>query len=320
MNALVTIERPALPVELTATLELAADFAKASKSKATLAAYGSDWRFFDAWCSARGLVALPASAAAVAAFLADEATAGRRASTLGRRLAAIRYFHRAAGHDTPTSDEKVKAVLAGIRRTIGAAPVRKKAATADIVLGMLPRGDTLRQLRDRAIILVGFAGAFRRSELVALDVADIEFTPEGALITIRRSKTDQEGLGRKVAIPRGDVACPVEALKAWLAAAAITAGAIFVRILNKIAQRITDKRLAGRNVAAIVKAGAARLGFDPATFGGHSLRSGLVTTAVKRGVNLMKICDQTGHKSLEMLRVYSRDAELFAGNAAAGLL
>jgi site-specific recombinase XerD len=320
MNALVTIEQPALPVELTATLELAADFAKASKSKATLAAYGSDWRIFDAWCSARGLDALPASAAAVAAFLADEATTGRRASTLGRRLAAIRYFHRAAGHDTPTSDEKVKAVLAGIRRTIGAAPVRKRAATADIVLGMVPRGDTLRQLRDRAIILIGFAGAFRRSELVALDVADLEFTPEGALITIRRSKTDQEGLGRKVAIPRGDVACPVEALKAWLAAAAITAGAIFVRILNKCAQRITDKRLAGRNVAAIVKAGAARLGFDPAIFGGHSLRSGLVTTAVKRGVNLMKICDQTGHKSLEMLRVYSRDAELFAGNAAAGLL
>jgi site-specific recombinase XerD len=200
MNALVTIERPTLPVELTATLELAADFAKASKSKATLAAYGSDWRIFDAWCIARGLDALPASAAAVAAFLADEATAGRRASTLGRRLAAIRYFHRAAGHDTPTSDEKVKAVLAGIRRTIGAAPVRKRAATADIVLGMVPRGDTLRQLRDRAIILVGFAGAFRRSELVALDVADIEFTPEGALINIRRSKTDQEGLGRKVVL------------------------------------------------------------------------------------------------------------------------
>ena len=93
-----------------------------------------------------------------------------------------------------------------------------------------------------------------------------------------------------------------------------------LRIFNKRAQRVTDRRLAGSNVASIVNAGAARLGFDPSTFGGHSLRSGLVTTAVKRGVNLMKICDQTGHKSLEMLRVYSRDAELFAGNAAAGLL
>jgi site-specific recombinase XerD len=263
---------------------------------------------------------LPATAESLCAFLADQATLGKRASTLGRRLAAVRYFHRAAGHETPTGDEKVKAVLSGTRRTIGAAPVRKKAATSDLVLGMVPRGHSLRELRNRAILLLGFAGAFRRSELVALDVADIEWTAEGALVTIRRSKTDQEGLGRKVAIPRGEHACPVAALGAWLDAAGITEGAIFRRVLNKRAQRVTDRRLASRNVAAIVKQGAARLGFDPATFGGHSLRSGLVTIAVRRGVNLMKICDQTGHKSLEMLRVYSRDAELFAGNAAAGLL
>jgi site-specific recombinase XerD len=313
--------RPALPAELTATLELAADFAKASKAPATQAAYASDFRIFDSWCRARGLSALPASAATVAAFLADEATAGKRASTLGRRLAAIRYFHRADGQETPTADEKVKAVLSGIRRTIGAAPVRKKAATSDIVLGMVGgKGRSLRELRNRAILLLGFAGAFRRSELVALDVVDIEWSTEGALVTIRRSKTDQEGLGRKVAIPHGEIACPVAALKAWLEAASITEGAVFRRIFNKRAQRITDRRLAGRNVASVVKAGPAKLGFDPSTFGGHSLRSGLVTTAVKRGVNLMKVCDQTGHKSLEMLRVYSRDAELFAGNAAAGLL
>jgi integrase len=129
-----------------------------------------------------------------------------------------------------------------------------------------------------------------------------------------------KGIGRRVAIPRGEIACPVEALKSWLSAAGIAEGAVFVRIWNKRTQRVTSRRLAARNVAAIVKAGAVKLGLDPTTFGGHSLRSGLVTTAVKRGVNLMKICDQTGHKSLEMLRVYSRDAELFAGNAAAGLL
>jgi site-specific recombinase XerD len=309
------------PAELTAPLELAADFAKNSKAPATRAAYESDFRIFESWCRSRGLDALPATAAAVCGFLADEASAGRRASTLGRRLAAIRYFHRAAGYETPTGDEKVKAVLSGIRRTIGAAPVRKKAATSDIVLGMVGgKGASLRDLRDRAILLLGFAGALRRSELVALNVKDFEWTAEGVLITIRRSKTDQEGLGRKVAIPHGEVACPVEAGKAWLAAAGISEGAVFVRIWNKRAQRVSRQRLAARNVAAIVKAGAAKLGFDPSTFGGHSLRSGLVTTAVKRGVNLMKICDQTGHKSLEMLRVYSRDAELFAGNAAAGLL
>src|SRR6266567_3708691 len=134
MNTLTIIEQPALPVELTATLELAADFANASKAPATQAAYGSDFRIFESWCLKCGLSSLPASAESLCAFLADEASAGRRASTLGRRLAAVRYFHRAAGYDTPTGDEKVKAVLAGIRRTIGAAPVRKKAATADIVI------------------------------------------------------------------------------------------------------------------------------------------------------------------------------------------
>src|SRR5215470_7658506 len=185
------IEQPALPAELTTTLELAADFARASK--ATQEAYRSDFRIFESWCRPRGLRALPATAESLCAFLADQATLGKRASTLGRRLAAVRYFHRAAGYDTPTGDEKVKAVLSGIRRTIGAAPVRKRAATSDMVIAMSATGTSLRALRDRAILLLGFAGAFRRSELVALDVEDLEEAPEGLLVTIRRSKTDQSG-------------------------------------------------------------------------------------------------------------------------------
>jgi site-specific recombinase XerD len=223
-TALTVVEQPTLPAELTATLELAADFAKASKAKATQDAYGCDFRVFESWCRSRGLSALPATPESLCAFLADQATLGKRASTLGRRLAAIRHFHRTAGYDTPTSDEKVKAVLSGIRRTIGAAPVRKRAATADIVIAMSPTATSLRALRNRAIILFGFAGAFRRSELVALNVEDIEETPEGMLVTLRRSKTDQEGLGRRVAIPRGEIACPVAALRAWLDAAGITEG------------------------------------------------------------------------------------------------
>jgi site-specific recombinase XerD len=319
-TALIIVEQPALPAELTATLELAADFAKASKSQATQAAYASDFRIFESWCRARGLSALPATAAAVCGFQADEASAGRRASTLGRRLAAIRYFHRAAGLETPTGDEKVKAVLSGIRRTIGAAPIRKRAATNDLLLAMVPRGESLRELRNRAILLLGFAGAFRRSELVAVNVDDLEETPEGMLITIRRSKTDQEGLGRNVAIPRGEIACPVAAVRTWLEAAQITRGAIFRRIVNKRNQHVLEARLAARNVATIVKAGAVTLGFDPSAFAGHSLRSGFVTSAVKRGANLIKITDVTGHKSLEMLKTYSRDAEAFVGHAGAGLL
>src|SRR5262249_17986744 len=162
----------------------------------------------------------------------DEAAAGRRASTLGRRLAAIRYFHRAAGHETPTGDEKVKAVLSGIRRTIGAAPIRKRAATSDMVIAMSATGASLRALRARAINLLGFAGAFRRSELVALDVADLEEAPEGLLVTIRRSKTDQEGVDR--------------------------------RVFNKRSQRVANRRLAARNVATIVKVAATKLGLEAA--------------------------------------------------------
>jgi site-specific recombinase XerD len=144
--------------------------------------------------------------------------------------------------------------------------------------------------------------------------------PEGLLITIRRSKTDQEGKGRKVAIPRGEIACPVAALKAWLEAAGITEGAVFRRVFNRCNQRVSSARLGAYNVAIIVKAGAAKLGLEAAAFAGHSLRAGFVTSAVKRGANLLKITDVTGHRSLEMLKTYSRDAEAFVGHAGAGLL
>ena len=256
------------------------------------------------------------------AFLAAQATAGKRASTLQRRLAAIGYMHKIANVPNPIGDERIKATLSGIRRSISAAPVRKKAATSDIVLSMTGTlgGESLRQLRDRAILLIGFSSAMRRSELVALNIADLEWTAEGVMIRISRSKTDQEGLGQSVAVPRGATACPVAALRAWIEAAGIIEGAVFRRIWNKRSQRVTDQRLHGRAIASIVKKGAARLGFDVSSFGAHSLRSGLVTSAVKRGVSLLKICDQTRHKSIEMLRVYCRDAELFVGNAAAGLL
>jgi len=143
---------------------------------------------------------------------------------------------------------------------------------------------------------------------------------EGLLITMRRGKTGPEGLGRKVAIPRGEVACPVEAVKAWREAAGITEAALFRRVWNRRAQRVGTRRLSPRIAADIVKTGAARLALDPAMFAAHSLRSGLVRSAVKRGVNLLKICDQTGHKSLEMLRVYAATLSYLSANAAAGLL
>src|SRR5262249_55061600 len=159
-----------------------------------------------------------------------------------RRVAAIRYAHKLANLPTPTDAEGVKATVRGIRRTFGGAKVKKAPAVAAKVKGMVataPEG--LAGLRDRALLLLGFAGAFRRSELVALDLADIEQTDEGLRVTIRRAKTDQEGLGRTLAITKGDVACPVKALAAWLDAAGIESGPLF-RPIDK-AGTVRDRRL-----------------------------------------------------------------------------
>ena len=173
-------------------------------------------------------------------------------------------------------------------------------------------------IRDRALLLIGFAGAFRRSELVALNADDIEETPEGLRVTIRRSKTDQEGHGHVIAIPRGMIACPVAALKAWLEAAGITEGAVFLPIAK--GGRIRPTRLTDRSVADIVKAHARRAGLDPKQFAGHSLRSGFLTSAAARGASIFKMADQSRHKSMDTLRGYVRDAEIFKDHAGKGLL
>jgi site-specific recombinase XerD len=197
-----------LPTALGLDLAAAVDLAQAEKAASTRKANGTDFRLFRAWCDAKSVSALPAASETVAAYLAAEARTSRP-STLGRRVAAIRYAHKLAGLPLPTDAECVKATMRGIRRTIGSARVRKAPAVAAKMLGMVATApDKLAGLRDRALLLLGFAGAFRRSELVALNVADIEETEAGLRVTIRHSKTDQEGQGVTIAIARGDVACP----------------------------------------------------------------------------------------------------------------
>lgn len=174
-------------------------------------------------------------------------------------------------------------------------------------------------IRDRALLLIGFAGAFRRSELVSLTVADLEQAQQGLILTLQRSKTDQEGHGRKVAIPfaRGAV-CPVLALQHWLTVAAITEGPIF-RGVNRHG-RVADTAITPQAVAMVVKERAQAVGLDPAKYAGHSLRAGLVTSAAQLGVSSWKIRQQTGHKSDAMLARYIRDAGLFVSNAAGAVL
>lgn len=299
--------------------ETARDYARESLSPATRRAYQSDIELFQAWCEARGVAAVPASAEVVASFAASQAERGLKPSTISRRLAAIRMLHRASGLETPTSSEIVSATLRGIRREHGSAPARKTAATSEVVLAMLEHvGSDLKGLRDRAILSFGFATACRRSELAALLVDHVAEVDAGLIVTIERSKTDQEGQGQEIAVPRGARACPVAALRAWLSAARIEDGPLFRRLRR--GGNVTEDSISPRTIATVVKHYAGLAGLDPDHFGGHSLRSGFATSAAANGATLFRLMDQTRHRSVETVRAYVRRAGLFEDHAGEGLL
>ena len=250
-------------------------------------------------------------------YLADHAEAWK-VSTLNRRLAVISVMHQRHGYPSPTVSPAVREVAKGIRRQTGSAQ-RRVAPTVigDIrrMLAHLP--DNLLATRDRALLLIGFAGALRRSELVAIDVEDITDRPEGLAATLRRSKTDQEGAGRIVAIPYGTETCPVTALRTWTEEAGITTGPVFRPIDRH--ENISATRLSDRAVALVLKRRAAAAGLDPAAYSGHSLRAGFATTAAAHGATERAIANQTGHRSMEVLRRYIRDGALFTDNGVIAL-
>ena len=295
-------------------------YALAEKADATRRAYRSDFEMFGIWCRARRNVEpLGASPDTVAAFLAGQASVGVRPSTLARRLAAIAYAHRLAGLPSPSGHEAVRAVMRGIRRTAGTALVQKAPATAERVAAMLaavPAGP-LQGKRDRALLLLGFAGAFRRSELVALEVADLTYEPDGMRVLIRRGKADQEGQGQEIAIPRGTELRPVAAVQEWLVAAGITAGPV-LRGINRHGR--VGGALSAQSVALVVKRYANAAGLDPAAFAGHSLRSGFLTSAAEAGADVLRMMEVSRHKRVETMQGYVRRANLFKGHAGAGFL
>jgi integrase len=224
-----------------------------------------------------------------------------------------------AGYEPPTSQEGVRAVLGGIRRTIGAAREGKAPAIADVLKQMLALcPDTLAGKRDRALLALGFAGAFRRSELVALEVADLTETPDGLRVAIRRSKTGQEGQGTEVAILRGCRLRPVEAVQAWLAAAELCDGPVSREV--KKGGRVRAAPLTPHSAAQIVKRYAKRAGFDPVQFAVRSLRSGFLTSAAEAGASVFKMIEVSRHKSLDTLRGYVRRVDLFKEHAGAAFL
>ena len=308
---------PALPKDdpLYSTAQAAAKYMRAAKAKATLRAYASDWRDFQAWCVANGLTSLPATPSTVALYLTSlasppEGVAPLKAATITRRLTSINTAHKAAKEDSPATMNHllVADTLHGIRRTLGVAQTRKKPLTRERIVKLLNALEgPIAGARDKALLLIGFAGSLRRSELAGIRVKDLTRHKKGMTIHIPRSKTDQEGEGREVEIPFGlyDRTCPVEALENWLKIASIKDGLVFRRVgeHGNVGPALSKDSI-GRIVKRLVK--RAKLA-DPGSYGGHSLRAGFVTEASANGATDREIMKQTGHKSIAMVHRYARE-------------
>jgi integrase len=306
-------------VELAEIAADARDYVAASRAKNTTRVYRTGWAQFTAWCDEHGVTSLPAGAETVALYVADLAKAAKPA-TIDLRLAAISAAHRAAGYDTPTKEEAVRLVRRGVRRTLGTAQRQVRPVTVPDLRAMLQGlGTDPAGCRDRALLLLGFAGALRRSELVSLDVTDITESSDGLTVRLRRSKTDQEGAGRAIGIPYGSnpVTCPVRAWRAWLEVSGITEGHAFCPVDRH--GHLGTTRLSGNAVALVLKRHASRAGFDPGEVAGHSLRAGLATSAAAARVPERVIADQTGHRGTAMLRRYIREGSLFRENTASAV-
>ncbi|MCF3628215.1 site-specific integrase [Thalassospiraceae bacterium LMO-SO8] len=290
------------------------EYVRASVADNTRRAYRSDLAHFLEWGGS-----IPASDVVVADYLAAHA-GNLSVATLSRRVASISKAHTSKGLQSPTTSDLIKATLRGIKRTHGA-PQRASSPllVEDLLRIMNMLGDSPKDTRDRALLLIGFAGGFRRSELVALDVEDIRQVRQGMVVSIRRSKTDQAGKGREIGIPlaRGRF-CPVKSLEEWLQFSSIEDGPIF-RSVSQHGQ-IGEARLSSEAVAGVVKVRVEQVGLDPRSFSGHSLRAGLATSAAMAGVSSLDIRKQTGHRSDAALARYVRTGELFVNNAAGGLL
>ncbi len=307
---------PPLPA-LEALVNEARAYLAAAEAESTRRNYATDWRAFVAWCAVHGVESLPADPEVVALYLTDYARA-HKATTVVRRAIGIAKAHRRGGLLSPTEHESVRLVLAGIRRSKGMAPEQKAPLLTDDILALVATcdPDSLAGARDRALLLVGFMGAFRRSELAGLDIDDIEDRPEGLALTLRRSKVDQEARGRRKVLVYGSAptTCPVVALRAWLARSGITEGPAF-RPVDRHG-RLGVTRLSGEAVAGVVKRAAGLAGLDPRFFAGHSLRAGHVTQAKRNDATDLEVMSQTHHRSAESIAGYVREADLFRHTSA----
>ena len=306
-------------VNYTASATLARQLAAAARSDATIAAYRTDWSFFCTWTAVHSLTALPATATTIAAYVAFLYSIDRKPSSIDRALTSISQAHKLAKFKSPTTDPEVRETRSGMRRTAGTAQKKAEPITVEHLERMHEACDELNEpirTRDRAILLLGFTGALRRAEIAALDVEHLRSVPEGMIVTIARSKTDQEGHGREIGIPFTARLCPVHSVADWIAAGKRAAGPLFARIDKGGTPR---GRLTARSISRLVTNAARRAGYV-GKFSAHSLRAGLATSASMKGIPEADIMDHTGHESIRVFRGYVRRGSLFLSNPVDRLL
>ena len=308
-----------------------AGYVEAARAANTLRGYRSDWREFSAWCALRTAEPLPAAAATVTGYLSELARHGAKVGTMSRRLSAIKFAHQLQNLPDPTRNARVIAVWEGIRRTHGAPPDQATPLMPPDLFDVLdacpatkswrtsgrPAEPHLAGARDRALLLVGFVAALRRSELAALTIDRVAEHPNGLVLTLPRSKTNQTGEQVElVVLPRaGNPArCPVTALTGWLQAAGVTAGPVF-RGVGK-SNKPSSRPLHPESINTLVQQAVKRAGLDPTPYSAHSLRAGFVTYAHLRGASDRAIAHQTRHRSLATLGSYVRIQEAWTDNAA----
>jgi len=292
---------------------------KSSKANNTLRAYKSDFKDFGVFCTKHGLNSLPTEPKIVSLYLTHLSKTSK-ISTLRRRLVSISMVHKLKGYYLDTKHPIIVENLMGIKRLRGSIQKGKKPILINHLKSIInvineQKFHDIKKLRDKSIILIGFGGGFRRSELISIDYEDIEFVPEGVKIIIKRSKTDQFGEGMIKGLPyfRNELYCPVINLKKWLEISQIKSGPIFRRFSKGLT--MTQKRLTDQSVVLLMKEYLNLAGIENKNYAGHSLRSGFATVAAESGADERSIMSMTGHKTTQMVRRYIREANIFKNNA-----
>ena len=308
-----------LTTDLKSLHEATLNNLKSSKANNTLRAYKSDFKDFGVFCAKHSLNSLPTEPKIISLYL-THLSKNSKISTLRRRIVSISMVHKLKGYYLDTKHPIIVENLMGIRRVKGSIQKGKKPILINHLKMLInvineQRIDEIKKLRDKTIILIGFGGGFRRSELISIDYEDLEFVHEGLKITIRRSKTDQFGEGMIKGIPylSNKIYCPVKNLQKWLEISQIKSGSIFRRFSKGLS--LTNKRLTDQTVVLVMKKYLNLAGIENKNFAGHSLRSGFATVAAESGADERSIMAMTGHKSTQMVRRYIREANLFKSNA-----